>query len=213
MKQRIAAAEAWVKDFFVNDSTGHDWPHTDRVRKQAVHIAEKEGGDLELTELAALIHDVADDKFHETETEAIHYVHSGLEEFGFSNKEIRDVLNVVSTVSFKGGNNHPPQSLEGRIVQDADRLDAIGAIGIARCFMFAGNKGDKMYDPDILPRDQMTKEEYRCSGNTAINHFHEKLLKLKDMMHTDTARRIAAERHRFMESYLQQFYNEWESLK
>lgn len=213
MEQRIADAEAWVKDFFVNDSTGHDWSHTDRVRKQAVQIAEKEGGNIELTELAALVHDVADEKFHQTEADAKHYVQAGLEQLGFTNQMIQDVMNVVSTVSFKGGNNHPPLSIEGKIVQDADRLDAIGAIGIARCFMFAGNKGDKMYDPDIPPRDKMTKKEYRKHGNTAINHFYEKLLKLQNMMHTNTAKKIAAERHEFMESYLQQFYDEWQSLK
>lgn len=213
MTKRLVDTEAWVKDFFVNDSTGHDWPHTDRVRKHAIYLAKREGGDAELTEVAALVHDVADDKFHKSEELAVNYVGAGLQKLGYNQKEIKAIMEVVATVSFRGGNNKPPESLEGKIVQDADRIDAIGAIGIARCFMFAGNKGDKMYDPEILPRDQMSKTEYREKNTTAINHFHEKLLKLKDMMNTETGKYIAHERHQFMVSYLEQFDQEWHSKK
>ncbi|ADH99405.1 HD domain-containing protein [Salisediminibacterium selenitireducens] len=213
MNVKMEALEKWVKDFFEHDASGHDWAHTDRVRNHAVAIAKKEGADDDLVEKAALLHDIPDSKFHATEEAGMRYLKEGMSDLGFSPDEITAIQGLIRTVSFKGGQNDAPDTLEGKIVQDADRIDAIGAIGIARCFMFAGNKGDVMHDPELSPRTSLTEASYRKERNTAVNHFYEKLLKLKDLMHTDTSKRIAEERHAFMERYLDQFFDEWNSLK
>ncbi|MDG5789942.1 HD domain-containing protein [Evansella sp. AB-P1] len=205
--------EKWVMGLFKNDSTGHDWYHTDRVRKNAIHIGEKEGANLFVCEMAALLHDVADEKFNESEEEGLQKVEEWLLQQDVLEIERLQILSAIQTVSFKGGNNRKPATLEGKIVQDADRLDAIGAIGIARCFMYAGAYGDAMYHPDLLPRGEMTQEQYRNEQSTAINHFYEKLLKLKLLMNTETARKLAEVRHSYLENFLEEFLDEWNGLK
>lgn len=209
-KKTVENAEKLVKKTFANDATGHDWYHTDRVRKNALYICEKEGGDPFICELAALLHDVVDEKFNENEEKAMEGLKVWLKGEGVTENETGEVISCIETVSFKGGNNREPSTLNGRIVQDADRLDAIGAIGVARCFMYAGAKGDAMYLPDTAPREEMTKEQYREKGS-AINHFYEKLFKLKALMKTGTGRKLAEERHQFMEAFVDQFLQEWNS--
>ncbi|WP_078595760.1 HD domain-containing protein [Evansella clarkii] len=208
-KTVISNGENWVKTIFAGDSTGHDWYHTDRVRKNAVHIAQKEGGDIFICEMAALLHDAADEKFNESEASGLEKVSSWLDSQEITSEEKETVLEVIRTVSYKGGNNQDPVSIEGKIVQDADRLDALGAVGIARTFMYAGAKGDPMHLPEERPREQMTKEEYRQGRSTAVNHFYEKLLKLKDLMKTETGRELAEERHEYLKAFLHQFKEEW----
>ncbi|MCE7792364.1 HD domain-containing protein [Salipaludibacillus sp. CUR1] len=213
MKEVILNAEAWVKQLFSEDSTGHDWYHTDRVRHLAKVIAEKEGADSQFCELAALLHDAGDDKFHSDEESGRLFVEQWLKGQNVQKTDREEIMGVIDTVSFKGGNNKAPETLEGEVVQDADRLDALGAIGIARCFMFAGNRGDAMHIPGERARDQMTKEEYRDERSTAVNHFYEKLLKLSSQMKTDTGKELAKARHLYMEDFLNQFYSEWEGKK
>ena len=204
----------FVKDELAGAEGGHDWFHIERVWKTARHIAKDEKVDLLVVELGALLHDIADSKFH-----------AGDEEIGpqktreFLNsmevdKEVTDhVVQIVKNISFKGG-NHTQQfhSPELDVVQDADRLDAMGAIGIARTFNYGGHKGRALYDPEIKPQLNMSKEEYKKSTAPTINHFYEKLLLLKDRMNTGTGRKMAEDRHRFMEMFLQQFYKEWEGM-
>jgi len=213
MNKILIEAENWVKDLFAKDTTGHDWYHTDRVRKNALEIAEKENADLFICELAALLHDAGDEKFHESEEAGRVFVSSWLEKQLLSKEIMVNVIEAIDTVSFKGGFNRPPEQIEGRVVQDADRLDALGAIGIARCFMFAGNKGDAMHIPDRKPRDEMTKEDYRNGESTAINHFYEKLLTLSSQMTTETGSMMAKKRHQFLKDYLDQFHDEWMGKK
>lgn len=213
MDDLIVKAEAWVRELFDGDATGHDWFHTDRVRKNAKAIAKKEGADVSVCELASLLHDAGDDKFHDSEMSGRTFVYSWLSKEKASTDVIDRVMAIIDTVSFKGGNNRQPDTLEGKVVQDADRLEALGAIGIARCFMYAGNKGDAMHLPHENPRGKMTKEDYRHGTSTAINHFYEKLLTLSAQMKTETGSRLAKSRHEFLEGYLQQFFQEWEGEK
>ncbi len=190
---------------------GHDWWHTHRVRTNALLIAQSEQVDPFIIELAALLHDIADSKFHHGDEEigpqtAQHFLTS----LGVESVVVDHVVNIIRFISFKGGHNEDGfHSPELAVVQDADRLDALGAIGIARAFNYGGYKGRSLYDPDIPPNLQMTKEEYKNSAAPTINHFYEKLLLLKDKMNTETGRRLAEDRHRFMQAYLDQFYKEW----
>ncbi|MGJ9381614.1 phosphohydrolase [Salipaludibacillus neizhouensis] len=213
MDQLIQKAETWVQKLFEKDSSGHDWYHTDRVRKNARMIAQKEEADLFICELASLLHDAGDDKFHESEESGRIFVVSWLEKENVPYLTIKQVMAVIDTVSFKGGNNRQPDTIEGKIVQDADRLDAIGAVGIARTFMYAGNKGDAMHIPDKSHRTEMTKKEYREGTSTSINHFYEKLLTLSALMKTKTGKDLAKKRHEFLELYLEQFHEEWEGKR
>ncbi|UTR14933.1 HD domain-containing protein [Salipaludibacillus sp. LMS25] len=213
VKELILNAENWVKQLFADDTTGHDFYHTDRVRKVARTIAKKEEADADLCELAALLHDAGDEKFHPSEEAGKLLVKNWLEDQQVSIATIGDLLAIIETVSYKGGNNRPPASLEAKVVQDADRLDAIGAIGIARCFMFAGYKGEPMYLPELKPRDTMTNEAYRQERSSAINHFYEKLLKLSALMTTETGKQLARERHHFLETFLYEFFEEWEGRR
>ncbi|MGL4910883.1 MAG: HD domain-containing protein, partial [Romboutsia sp.] len=146
----------------------------------------------------------------ENEEEGLKKVSTFLEKNNVQEEDLNHIIEIISTMSFKGGNNKEMSTLEGKIVQDADRLDAIGAIGIARCMCYSGAKGRPIYNPNEDIRDNMTVEEYRSNKGNAINHFHEKLLKLKDNMNTDTGRTLAIGRHRYLETYLEQFYNEWQ---
>ena len=201
----------FVKEKLEGAEAGHDWFHIERVWKLSKKIAEKEGGNLEVIELSALLHDIADPKFHNgNETLALEISRNFLESEMVSEEIILQVLFIIKNISFKNRGELPENlPLELEIVQDADRLDAIGAIGIARTFNFGGFKNNLMYHPEIKPNLGMNKEEYKKSNGTTINHFYEKLLLLKDLMNTKTAKKIASERHDFMLKFLDEFYKEW----
>jgi len=202
---------ALVKEKLEGTESGHDWFHIERVWKLSLKIQEKEGGDKLVIELAALLHDIADPKFHNgDETLASKIVNEFLTEQKVNPEIIEKVLFIIENMSFKNRNDAPENlPLELKIVQDADRLDAIGAIGIARTFNFGGYKNNLMYHPDIEPRLNQTKEEYKKSNGTTINHFYEKLLLLKDLLNTETAKEIAEHRHQLMLDFLDEFYKEW----
>jgi uncharacterized protein len=205
----------FVKQKLQNAEGGHDWFHIERVYKNALLIAKKEVCDTQTVALGALLHDIADSKFHDGD-EAIgpETARDFLKSQKVDEEIIHHVIQIIENISFKGGNfNAKFSSIELDIVQDADRLDAIGAIGIARTFNYGGFKNRALYDPEILPNLQMTKEEYKNSQAPTINHFYEKLLLLKDKMNTQTGKKIAQERHLFMKTFLEQFYNEWNGLK
>ncbi len=211
MKNHITLTINFVKEKLEGAEAGHDWFHIERVWKLSKKIAEKEGGNLEVIELSALLHDIADPKFHNgDETLALKISKDFLEEIHVEGELIEQVLFVIKNISFKNRAEAPENPpLELQIVQDADRLDAIGAIGIARTFNFGGFKNNLMYHPEIKPNVGMNKEEYKKSNGTTINHFYEKLLLLKDLMNTETAKKIASERHDFMLKFLDEFYKEW----
>lgn len=211
----IKNTESFVKKTLIDAEGGHDWFHILRVWNNAKLIAKEEKVDLFIVELGALLHDIADSKFNDgNETIGPVLARTFLEGQNVADSIINHVENIITNISFKGGNFEQKfTSPELAVIQDADRLDAIGAIGIARCFNYGGFKNRALYNPDILPNLNMTKEEYKNSNTPSINHFYEKLLLLKDKMNTKTGRRIAANRHRYMETYLQQFYDEWNGLK
>lgn len=204
----IERTRTFVQNYHQHDYGGHDWLHIERVTNLAKTISNHEGGDPFVIELAALLHDVPDEKLGGSEEEGLAHVHQFLRTNGVEERTISTIHTILATMSFKGGNRAPMSTLEGRIVQDADRLDAIGAIGIARTFAYSGAKGQPIYDPNLSPRDHMTYEEYRHGKSTAINHFYEKLLKLKDGMNTNFGKKLAEERHAFMIIYLDQFIAE-----
>ncbi len=206
----------FVKETLAKAEGGHDWWHIYRVWKNAKHIAQEEGSvDIFVVELGALLHDIADSKFNNGDEEVGPKVARDLlVSLEVDENVINHVENIVRHISFKG-------SIEGQrwtspelsVVQDADRIDALGAIGIARTFSYGGHKGRGLYDPNIKPNLQMTKEEYKNSDTPSLNHFYEKLLLLKDLMNTKTGKKMAENRHKFMEQYLEQFYAEWEGKK
>jgi len=205
----IEQAARFVRQELAEESSGHDWRHIERVWKLARRIGAEEGADLFICELAALLHDIADEKLNESEAAGLAKVRGWLEEHDVDAEAASCVMEIISTMSFKGGKGGGMRTIEGRVVQDADRLDALGAIGIARTFAYSGAKGQLTYDPDLPWRDDMTPEEYRKGRSTAVNHFHEKLFKLKDLMNTKTARELAQERHAYMEEFLERFLAEW----
>ena len=211
MNEHIEKTINFVKEKLEGAEAGHDWFHIERVWKLSKKISEKEGGNFVVIELSALLHDIADPKFHNgDETLAIKISSEFLKSIKVEEKIINQVLYIIENISFKNRKeSHQNPSLELQIVQDADRLDAIGAIGIARTFNFGGFKNNLMYHPDIQPKLNMSKEEYKKSNGTTINHFYEKLLLLKDLMNTETAKKIASERHDFMLKFLDEFYKEW----
>lgn len=198
-----------LQEFFKNDYSGHDYNHTMRVYKLAYNIAIQEHANLEIVSLAALLHDVDDVKL----TQSINYQNARLlmNKYGID-KAQEEVIAIIQDVSFKGNQSKSPSTLEGKIVQDADRLDAIGAIGIARAFTFGGNHNRPLYN-DENPVLNMDEASYRQHKSSTINHFYEKLLLLKDMMNTDSAKRLASMRHQFMLNYLEEFYDEIEGKK
>jgi len=200
-----------IQQQFANESTGHDWFHIERVWKTAKHIGKKEGGDLFIIELAALLHDIADHKFVENaEKIAKEKINKMLGDLNVKPTEIEKIIQIVNNTSFKGGfGNSKTNDIEGLIVKDADRLDAIGAIGIARTFAFGGKFGNLIYNPEIKPTKFQSAEEYKKNRTHTINHFYEKLLLLKDQMNTKTAKKMAEKKHHFMEIFLTQFYAEW----
>lgn len=205
----------FVKNKLQNAEAGHDWFHIERVLRNSLLIANEEECDLEVVKLAALLHDIADSKFNDgDESIGPKTARTFLEQENISQETINHVVAIIENISFKGGNFEKKfTSKELEIVQDADRLDAIGAIGIARTFNYGGFKNRQLYNPEIAPQLKMTKEEYKNSEAPTINHFYEKLLLLKDKMNTETGKKIAQERHRFMELFLSQFYAEWDGEK
>jgi uncharacterized protein len=206
----------FVKQQLKDAEGGHDWFHIERVYRNALSIAKDEECDLLVVKLAALLHDIADSKFHPDASGGNEEIGPKrakvfLESEGVSSEIIEHVVQIIRNISFKGGNTERTfSSIELDIVQDADRLDAIGAIGIARTFNYGGFKNRPLYDPSISPKLNMTKEEYKKSTAPTLNHFYEKLLLLKNNMNTATGKKLAQQRHRFMEQFLSQFYAEWE---
>ena len=214
-KNHIDATVDFVKKELANAEGGHDWWHIYRVWQTAKHIAHNEAVDLYIVELGASLHDIADAKFHDGDEnvgpqKAIDFLSS----LGVDSAAVSHIENIIRHISFKGGNQEQTfQSPELAVIQDADRLDAIGAIGIARAFNYGGFKNRALYNPDFPVNMNMSRQEYKSSTAPTINHFYEKLLLLKDRMNTETGKKIAAERHLFMEQYLKQFYSEWEGEK
>jgi uncharacterized protein len=215
MNNLINITKAFVKAQLAHAEGGHDWFHIERVYNNALLIAKGEACDLLVVELSALLHDIADSKFHDgDETVGPSMAWQFLSAQNVPEDTIIHVVNIIENISFKGGNHEMKfHSAELDIVQDADRLDALGAIGIARTFNYGGFKNRTLYDPAIAPDMNMTKDEYKASTAPTLNHFYEKLLLLKDRMNTVTGKAIAEGRHRFMEVYLTQFYAEWEGEK
>lgn len=201
----------FVKEKLDGAEAGHDWFHIERVWKLSRYLQKREGGDLLVIELAALLHDIADPKFHDgDETIAATIATEFLSEQKVEQEILEKVIFILKNMSFKNRNDAPKDlPLELKIVQDADRLDAIGAIGIARTFNFGGYKNNLMYDPAIEPQLHQSKEDYKKSNGTTINHFYEKLLLLKDLLNTSAAKEIAEHRHQFMLLFLAEFYKEW----
>lgn len=204
---------AFVKRKLAKEGSGHDWWHIYRVYQMTKRIAKEENVEVFTCELAALLHDLADDKVVGDEEQGKKDIMDWLTGQGVDDDTCKHVMDIIATMSFKGGHSKEMSSLEGKVVRDADRLDAIGAIGIARCFVYAGNKGDVIFDPTLTWREEMTLEEYRKGKSTAINHFYEKLLKLKDLMATKTGAELAQRRHDYMLDFLEEFYEEWEGKR
>jgi uncharacterized protein len=213
----ITATIAFVKKELKNAEGGHDWFHVERVFKNTLLISKDEKVDTFTVSLAALIHDIADPKFYNgDETIGPRIASEFLTNQNVSKEIIKHVVNIIQHISYKNSFDTASEkftSMELRVVQDADRLDAIGAIGIARCFNYGGFKNRPLYDPEVIPDLNMTKDAYKKSTAPTLNHFYEKLLLLKDKMNTVTGKKIANNRHQFMEIYLQQFYNEWDGIK
>jgi len=216
-KQLISKTIDFVKEALDGAEGGHDWFHIHRVYKNAQLIAKTEKADGLIVALGALLHDIADSKFYPDasggdETIGPKMAAEFLLTLNVDSNIIEHVIHIIKNISFKSSLSNKTSTFSSKeldIIQDADRLDAVGAIGIARCFNYGGFKNRIIYDPEISPNLNMTKEEYKKSKAPTINHFYEKLLLLKDKMNTKTGRRIAAERHVFMEKYLKQFFDEW----
>ena len=213
MENIIDSALEYVEETFKTDYSGHDYFHTLRVFKMASNIALKEKANLKIVQLAALLHDVDDIKLspetHKNKDKARRF----LADNNVNDDDIETICRIIDEISYKGNDSVTPETLEGKCVQDADRLDAIGAIGIARTFAFGGNHNRVMHDPDIKPNPDMNAEEYHSHVSTTINHFYEKLFKLKDLMNTDVAKTIAQKREKYMEDYISEFMDEWEGIK
>jgi uncharacterized protein len=205
----------FVKDQLKGAEGGHDWFHIERVYNNALLISKKETGNIFVVSLAALLHDIADSKFHNgDESIGPKIAKEFLQTQNIKLEIIEHIVNIIKNTSFKGGNfTKDFESKELDIVQDADRLDAIGAIGIARCFNYGGFKEREIYNPKIKPNLKMTKEEYKNANAPSINHFYEKLLLLKNKMNTNTGKALAEKRHAFMLLYLDQFYREWNGMQ
>ena len=196
-----------VESHFLGEASGHDVYHTLRVYRNALMLAKETDCSLEVVSLAALLHDVDDEKLFQSRDHQ--YARKFLQEVNLSKELTEEVLEAIRTVSFKNRREGAPSTIEGMVVQDADRLDALGAIGIARTFAFGGSRGRAMYDPTEKPNLEMTPEEYRNNQGTSVNHFYEKLFLLKDLMNTEAAKEMAREREEFMRRFLEQFYQEW----
>lgn len=209
--QLIFNTQSYVQETLKDAEGGHDWFHILRVYNNAMLILESEEAQVLVVKLASLLHDIADSKFHNGD-ECIGPLKAKafLETQPIAKTDLEHILNIIQNVSYKGGHEQDDfQSIELDIVRDADRLDAIGAIGIARTFNFGGYKNNTIYDPDIVPEPHQSKAQYKKANAPTINHFYEKLLLLKDQMNTKTAQALAQKRHEFMQLYLDQFYKEW----
>lgn len=209
MEELINKTINYIEDFFKEDYSGHDFYHSLRVYKLAKKIAENEQCDLEIVCLSALLHDVDDYKLVGEQTDKYQNAKKFLKSLNYHNSRIDLICHIISQVSFKGNNIITPDTIEGKIVQDADRLDAIGAIGIGRTFTYSGNHNIPMHIPNMPYRTNMNEKSYKVASST-INHFYEKLLKLKELMNTKKGKEMAIHRHEFMEKYLKEFYDEWE---
>lgn len=206
----IEKTKDFVKEKLYGEGSGHDWFHIERVYNLSKFIGEKENANLFIVEMTSLLHDIDDWKFSEGIDTNTTVTENFLNSINVDNNDINKIISIIKTMSFKGGVvNSTQTSIEGKVVQDADRLDAIGAIGIARTFAYGGSKGRQIYDPSINPIEFTSLEQVKNKENHTINHFYEKLLKLKDLMNTESAKEIAEERHRFMENFLEKFYSEW----
>ncbi|MFA6429562.1 MAG: HD domain-containing protein [Patescibacteria group bacterium] len=211
----VSATRAHVRSLMEQEGTGHDWWHVDRVRNTAVLIAREEDADVVIVELSALLHDIADWKFHNGDFEAGARVSRVWLESQQAEATVVDrVCDIVRHVSFKGaGVADEMSTIEGKCVQDADRLDAIGAIGIARAFAYGGHRGRPIYDPEQTAEFHATVEAYKKRSASTIHHFYEKLLLMKDRLHTSAGKRLAEQRHAYLEQFLEQFYAEWEGRR
>lgn len=207
----VEAAAEHIRQLLANDSSGHDWWHIWRVWRTAASLAQTEGANMLVVELAALLHDIADWKFHDgDESAGPRAARAWLAQYAVPTEVVEQVCEIIATVSFKGaGVDTPMRTLEGRIVQDADRLDAIGAIGVARAFAYGGHRGRALYDPNIPPVPHGSFAEYKKNAGPTLNHFYEKLLLLKDRMQTSAGRALADQRHAFMQQFIDQFLAEW----
>ncbi len=206
----IEQTKTFVRDRLYGEGSGHDWFHIERVYNLASYICKKEKGDEFIVKMTSLLHDIDDWKFRKENDTDTTITGNFLKSINLDEKYIDTILNIIKTMSFKGGIVDSTQhTLEGKIVQDADRLDALGAIGIARTFAYGGSKNRLIYDPSIKPMEYTSLDEVKNKKNHTVNHFYEKLFKLKDLMNTDTAKHIAVERHKFMELFLEEFYSEW----
>lgn len=212
-EELLRRAAAYAESLLAADRSGHGTDHTMRVYRLACRIAENEPVDVMKVKLAALLHDVDDVKLFPETAKTKANAARFLTEAGCDNADIAQILEIIEEVSFVGTDSVRPSTPEGCCVQDADRLDAIGAIGIARAFTYGGSHGRALYDPNEPPRLRMTGEEYRSRVSTTLNHFYEKLLLLKDMMTTETGRALAEERHRYLEGFLEEFLAEWEGTR
>lgn len=212
-KTIINDAIEFVRNTFNDDYSGHDYFHTLRVYKMAARIAEQENADLLTVQLAALLHDVDDIKLspetYANKDRAVTF----LKNHGISETMIETVCKIIGEVSFKGTDSVTPETIEGKCVQDADRLDALGAVGIARTFAYGGSHDRIIHDPDIKPTVNMNADKYQGHISTSINHFYEKLFLLKDMMNTDTAKKIAEQRENYMKAYISEFLDEWDGIR
>ena len=209
----LAEAATYVREQLAHDASGHDWWHVERVVALARRIAGEEGADPYICELAALLHDVADYKIAGDEETGLMRVRGWLEAHRVDAGVAGQVLEIIGSMSFAGGKQPVMRSLEGMVVQDADRLDAIGAIGIARAFAYGGSRGRTMYDPSQAPTAYADKEAYRSSTSSTINHFYEKLLLLKSRMNTQLGRQLATQRHQYLEAFLEEFLEEWQGRR
>lgn len=198
----------FVKEKMYKEGSGHDWFHIERVCNMAKYLAQKESADMFIVEMTALLHDIDDWKFSDVYNTTV--TEEFLKSVEVSEEDSNRILNIIKTMSYKGGVVDSTQNtIEGMVVQDADRLDALGAIGIARAFAYGGSKNRSMYDPSIKPIDFKSLDEVKNKDNHTINHFYEKLFKLKDLMNTNTAKEIAKKRHKYMENFIEEFYSEW----
>lgn len=214
MKKRIINdALEFARNTFQDDDSGHDYFHTLRVYKMAARIAEQENANLTIVQLAALLHDVDDIKLspetYANKDRAVGFLRT----HGASEAMIKTVCGIIGEVSFRGTDSAVPETIEGKCVQDADRLDAMGAIGIARAFAYGGKHHRSMYDPEIKPAVNLNADQYQRHISTTINHFYEKLFQLKDLMNTDTAKKLAGQREDYMKRYLSEFLEEWEGIR
>lgn len=214
MKNKIIEmAIQYVQKIFQNDFSGHDFSHTLRVYKMATHLAQGKNVRMEIVQLAALLHDVDDIKLSPETYKNKDNTKRFLNLHGIDGETTDEICQIIDEISFVGEDSVIPHSVEGKYVQDADRLDAIGAIGIARAFAYGGSHNRIMYDPDIKPRVNMTREEYNCHLSTTINHFYEKLFLLKNLMNTQAARDIAEAREEYMRGFIEEFMCEWDGVR